>query len=662
MAGLENLPIYHERQEEGSMLCAQHALNSLLQGSYFSAPDLSEIARNLDSLEESYDDANHGTRSGNMDDTGFFSVQVLDSALKVFGLNLSRWRGEEMRPFHDHPETQLAFVLNYEQHWFTLRRFGPHWFNLNSFTKPEWISKLYLGMVLQQAEADGYSVFAVTPADPSSSATLPHTEADELANTIPEPHSTSRPNLHSFSSHGSGSNQPEFVEGVEDEDYELQAALQASLMGDASPSVPPPVIRHNVPLPSGSDSPSSESASQDDLDPVAATMERSRLGLERMRAEQEHAQRQLWADEGNQGTRERDSEEEMIRRAIEEASARLEGHGTETDSDMHGVVPPQSSYYNQERVYDDDDAELQAALKASLEQLPEGWTPPEQVPHEEPIRPSVSVSQSSAEPVDAPSPPAPAEEEGQKYDLSPLKDETTVTRTQPMPPTEEIQTVRISLCSDLTSQKDLPDADQCPPGTRICLTKTNHKDGESDRVTGVVPLAQTSALNPSYMPLSSPKGISILLHGASYPHPINVTDVPQSVNISVLCTPGAESQPTITSYNGELLELAWSSEAGCGFAAGDDEKHDENPGNGGSSRSLSSVGWFLLLLLVAFAVYMGLGAYYNYSTYGASGTDLIPHRDFWAEVPWMLRDVVSHLCSSVRPRRSSSHRGGYIAV
>jgi Ataxin-3 len=64
--------------------------------------------------------------------------------------------------------TQLAFILNLDQHWFTLRRFGParpninddpgngHWFNLNSsLPSPEWVGKLYLGMVLQQAEADG---------------------------------------------------------------------------------------------------------------------------------------------------------------------------------------------------------------------------------------------------------------------------------------------------------------------------------------------------------------------------------------------------------------------------------------------------------------------------------------------------------------------------
>ncbi|KAJ7045538.1 Josephin-domain-containing protein [Mycena alexandri] len=406
MAGLENLEIYHESQEEGSMLCAQHALNSLLQGSYFTAPDLSEIARNLDLLEESYDDANSGARSGNMDDSGFFSVQVLDNALKVWGLNLSRWRGEEMRPFHDHPENQLAFILNYEQHWFTLRRFGPHWYNLNSFSTPEWISKLYLGMVLQQAEADGYSVFAVTPADPSVRG-LPHTEADDLASTLPEPHSANRPNLQSFTSHGaSGSsvvNRPPVIEGMEDEDYELQAALQASLMGDVSCDAPPLVVRHTVPLPSsGSESPSTsnyatplDSDVSSDLDPVAQTMERNRLLLERMKAEQEYAQRQLWAAEGDEGVRARDSEEEMIRRALEEseASAHLEGHGRAAESNIAGemsveagmedLMPTHSSHYGQStRVYDDDDADLQAALKASLEQLPEGWNLPEQGPSE----------------------------------------------------------------------------------------------------------------------------------------------------------------------------------------------------------------------------------------------------------------------------------------
>ena len=113
MAGLENLipTIYHEKQQSGSMLCAQHALNSLLRAyarsfdhahcliygmcgplqkatmcvpecppwkclsrliccSQFTTPDLSAIATSLDALEVSYNTDAAGTSSTNMDDTG----------------------------------------------------------------------------------------------------------------------------------------------------------------------------------------------------------------------------------------------------------------------------------------------------------------------------------------------------------------------------------------------------------------------------------------------------------------------------------------------------------------------------------------------------------------------------------------------------------------
>jgi hypothetical protein len=83
-------------------------------------------------------------------------------------------------------------------------------------------------------------------------------------------------------------------------------------------------------------------------------------------------------------------------------------------------------------------------------------------------------------------------------------------------------------------------------------------------------------------------------------------------------------------------------------------------------------------MLLGVGAYFGIGMYYNYSTYGATGYDLIPfvlvcfrpvnvadedddsHRDFWREVPYMLRDVAAHLCSGVRSRPTS--RGGYVAV
>ncbi|KAG6831744.1 hypothetical protein H0H92_007896 [Tricholoma furcatifolium] len=410
----------------------------MVEGNYFTAPDLSVIANRLDDLERSYHGA-HST-SSNMDDTGFFSVQVLENALTVWGLNLTRWRGAEMRPYQDHPQTQLAFILNLEQHWFTLRRFGHaepnfqndigegHWFNLNSFLpEPEWVGKLYLGMVLQQAEDEGYSVFAVTQIDPSAPVAVPRTVADEIASTLPEP-SSSRPGTRSNKvlASTSTSSGPIPVEGLEDEDYELQAALQASLMGNRLNSTTAehasrfansfaPIFSdvsqqsssgHVVDTgpPVGGDENNDEEI-HEYLDPVAASMARSNLMLQRMRAQQEFAQRELWAEGGasqpdaagiaRQLERQRDEEREAeeLRRAIAESEALAQIGGTNTENEENssstrpGPDPLQGSRSGRDvgnRVYDDDDADLQAALKASLEQVPQGWQFPELSPQPTP--------------------------------------------------------------------------------------------------------------------------------------------------------------------------------------------------------------------------------------------------------------------------------------
>ena len=152
------------------MLCAQHCLNTLLQRNVYDAAQLAEIATLLDSLEaEQLDDAEFARRDTsalNMDDSGFFSVGVMESALQTWSLTMVRWNSTEMAPYHTNPETtQLAFVLNFESHWFTIRSFGQHakyWFNLNSFFKqPQYIGPFYLSELLRQSSAEGYSVFAI---------------------------------------------------------------------------------------------------------------------------------------------------------------------------------------------------------------------------------------------------------------------------------------------------------------------------------------------------------------------------------------------------------------------------------------------------------------------------------------------------------------------
>ena len=60
-----------------------------------------------------------------MDDTGYFSVEVLDRAFRTWDMHLERWRPHErFKARYDHPENEFAFVLNLGSHWFVIRGFG----------------------------------------------------------------------------------------------------------------------------------------------------------------------------------------------------------------------------------------------------------------------------------------------------------------------------------------------------------------------------------------------------------------------------------------------------------------------------------------------------------------------------------------------------------
>lgn len=108
--------------------------------------------------------------SGNMDDTGFFSVQVISRALTLWNVEMIPLHSSDEYAQHcrDNLTRVRAYILNMESHWFCLRRFSPEdspltlWFNLNSlFAKPEFMSSSYLIEYLSQMEKEGYSIFIV---------------------------------------------------------------------------------------------------------------------------------------------------------------------------------------------------------------------------------------------------------------------------------------------------------------------------------------------------------------------------------------------------------------------------------------------------------------------------------------------------------------------
>ncbi|GAA5950516.1 hypothetical protein JCM3765_000515 [Sporobolomyces pararoseus] len=202
--------IYHEVQEPGSMMCLQHSINNLLQSELFSPASLADIARELDALESAQLDP--GTRlrgevgSQNVDESGFFSVQVAEKALEVLGLRLVRWGSEELIHVHSNPEQIEGFLLNYQLHWFSIRRFAPNrFYNLDScIPEPTWISEMYLGLQLREFELKGYSIFAIVPSAESHIGGLPPCDASSIAPSLPSPSGGGGGGA-SSSSHASGS-------------------------------------------------------------------------------------------------------------------------------------------------------------------------------------------------------------------------------------------------------------------------------------------------------------------------------------------------------------------------------------------------------------------------------------------------------------------------
>ena len=152
--------LYHEKQE--SALCGQHCLNNLLQGPYFNAGALADIAHELDRKEQALMMSEGMTAdaiafmreaSGNVDAQGNFSIQVLSEALKrSFGLELSDVRHEEVRPLMREPAKAEGFVINRHAHWLCLRKLDGQWWRINSTEEaPERIADHHISRDLAQA-------------------------------------------------------------------------------------------------------------------------------------------------------------------------------------------------------------------------------------------------------------------------------------------------------------------------------------------------------------------------------------------------------------------------------------------------------------------------------------------------------------------------------
>jgi ataxin-3 len=97
-------------------------------------------------------------------DTGFFSIQVLQKALKVFDIELIPYASQHAiaQQARIDPQSVQAYICNLREHWLTIRRFGTQYFDLNSIsTVPKLISNTYLSLYLAQLKQSGYSIFII---------------------------------------------------------------------------------------------------------------------------------------------------------------------------------------------------------------------------------------------------------------------------------------------------------------------------------------------------------------------------------------------------------------------------------------------------------------------------------------------------------------------
>ena len=120
--------------------------------------------------------------SGNVSLDGNFSITVLQEALRVWGLACTPFASKtapEAAAARKAPVAQRGFLLNLDRHWYTIRRIGVEWWNFNSLlAAPEPVSDTYLGMLLEQLQVEGWSIFVITGAWQARSALRGQASAD----------------------------------------------------------------------------------------------------------------------------------------------------------------------------------------------------------------------------------------------------------------------------------------------------------------------------------------------------------------------------------------------------------------------------------------------------------------------------------------------------
>ncbi|KAI7872105.1 autophagy-related protein 27 [Spinellus fusiger] len=228
----------------------------------------------------------------------------------------------------------------------------------------------------------------------------------------------------------------------------------------------------------------------------------------------------------------------------------------------------------------------------------------------------------------------------------------------------------INLCNELntTHSDGSADEDFCRKGTYICRRVINIKK-ESPRVTHVQEIAGDYAQTKLNATFESPTEkdqdlskngtqFSLILHGgivnkkAAVAHVILECDTSQSRD-------ELPREPVIQSYEKNTLVIYWKTVFACASRVQEEPEKEEPEKEESNDKGISGVGIFFIIVISVAILYFVGGTIYNYKVYNASGTDLIPHYDTWVDLPYLIKDLITHVMDSLSSRRRGD---GYTSV
>ncbi|SAM03994.1 hypothetical protein [Absidia glauca] len=261
---------------------------------------------------------------------------------------------------------------------------------------------------------------------------------------------------------------------------------------------------------------------------------------------------------------------------------------------------------------------------------------------------------------------------GYQLDLSPLdRDFIMETLANTKPSTKIIRT-HVNICSFVTKPPITYDEDFCKANTYVCL-RLYHRKGDMERLDEIEELAgdyEDSKLSPDFKVASENQDLStdgtmfaLTLHGG------NVDGKEQTVSITLECDSKGSREnpdgPELLSDDGYVTKLHWKVAFACATKATEKPPSQRHPPSSGHGKlpvsgSKSVITLMFTILGVLLTVYFISGAIYHYKVFNARGTDLIPHRDFWLDLPYLTKDLIGHLVEVVMNHRRA--KKGYVPV